>query len=46
MSEIHEAIIHAVRAVQRRAEGLAKVADCHSAAAKRALDKIAQEASR
>ena len=37
---ILDAITHAVRAVERRSDGLQPVADRHSAASKAALDRI------
>jgi hypothetical protein len=37
---VRDAIAHAVRAVDRRSEGLALVADRHSAASRRALRKM------
>lgn len=37
-----EAITHAVRAVERRSEGLAAIGDRHSAASKAALEKVGE----
>lgn len=43
-SEVLDAITHAVAAARRRREGRIKVADDHSAAARRALLKITKAA--